>query len=155
MQRTAHKAIQIINCTEMHKLFSSVLCLYKSCRHIKYNLLFRGYYESKCLTNGLLLVLRGRSENHSENRKHSNNFLTLPSGVLGPSYGGTSPIRTGHRSKNSYRDTHTQRENRGVRRSTILLVFHIFPHCLHKVHSFQKQAQSQATSLLLLSALFI
>lgn len=30
-------------------------------------------------------------------------FLTLPSGVLGPSYGGTSPIRTGHRSKNSYR----------------------------------------------------
>lgn len=36
-------------------------------------------------------------------------LLTLPSGVLGPSYGGTSPIRTGHRSKNSYRTGDTFR----------------------------------------------
>lgn len=42
------------------------------------------------------------------NSSSSQHFLTLPSGVLGPSYGGTSPIRTGHRSKNSY----TQRQRR-------------------------------------------
>jgi len=29
--------------------------------------------------------------------------LTLPSGVFGPLYGATSPISTGQRSKNSYR----------------------------------------------------
>lgn len=46
-------------------------------------------------------------------------FLTLPSGVLGPSYGGTSPIRTGHRSKNSYRTGDIFRsEFRGVLTNT-------------------------------------